>query len=126
MIRRPPRSTLFPYTTLFRSVGGAGGGRDGGGGLHLPLRLAEHVGARADGGGAGGGDRAGVVHHRRAGPPFLWGGAYRHGGLRADTRQVRNEQAQRPLKVSLSEGLSLTTSATGTEQRTMSEKGRRT
>src|SRR5215210_8206196 len=25
MIRRPPRSTLFPYTTLFRSTGGAGG-----------------------------------------------------------------------------------------------------
>src|SRR3712207_8152624 len=27
MIRRPPRSTLFPYTTLFRSdlLGGAGG-----------------------------------------------------------------------------------------------------
>src|SRR3712207_7879782 len=26
MIRRPPRSTLFPYTTLFRSpVGGLGG-----------------------------------------------------------------------------------------------------
>src|SRR3712207_8529075 len=24
MIRRPPRSTLFPYTTLFRSVVGAG------------------------------------------------------------------------------------------------------
>src|SRR2546430_13743666 len=24
MIRRPPRSTLFPYTTLFRSVGLAG------------------------------------------------------------------------------------------------------
>src|SRR2546427_8524459 len=23
MIRRPPRSTLFPYTTLFRSAGGA-------------------------------------------------------------------------------------------------------
>src|SRR2546430_13636868 len=31
MIRRPPRSTLFPYTTLFRSVGDryAGGGRFG-------------------------------------------------------------------------------------------------
>src|SRR5688572_32308268 len=34
MIRRPPRSTLFPYTTLFRSikelapiVGGRGGGK---------------------------------------------------------------------------------------------------
>src|SRR5256885_13031386 len=25
MIRRPPRSTLFPYTTLFRSLGGAYG-----------------------------------------------------------------------------------------------------
>src|SRR5256885_3160397 len=24
MIRRPPRSTLFPYTTLFRSIGGPG------------------------------------------------------------------------------------------------------
>src|SRR2546422_6071795 len=24
MIRRPPRSTLFPYTTLFRSLGAAG------------------------------------------------------------------------------------------------------
>src|SRR3712207_9003971 len=25
MIRRPPRSTLFPYTTLFRSAGGLAG-----------------------------------------------------------------------------------------------------
>src|SRR3712207_7442645 len=36
MIRRPPRSTLFPYTTLFRSDGGGVsgdgvGGRDQGG-----------------------------------------------------------------------------------------------
>src|SRR3712207_8362840 len=27
MIRRPPRSTLFPYTTLFRSLGWRGRGR---------------------------------------------------------------------------------------------------
>src|SRR5688572_32504284 len=27
MIRRPPRSTLFPYTTLFRSVGPPGTGK---------------------------------------------------------------------------------------------------
>src|SRR5256885_15514083 len=27
MIRRPPRSTLFPYTTLFRSGGRAAAGR---------------------------------------------------------------------------------------------------
>src|SRR2546428_5067254 len=38
MIRRPPRSTLFPYTTLFRSqplrqgLGPGAGGRSGGGG----------------------------------------------------------------------------------------------
>src|SRR2546429_5586585 len=33
MIRRPPRSTLFPYTTLFRSNGGAADqvGRQAGG-----------------------------------------------------------------------------------------------
>src|SRR3712207_7427157 len=30
MIRRPPRSTLFPYTTLFRSVVGGVGRCDGG------------------------------------------------------------------------------------------------
>src|SRR3712207_7094458 len=29
MIRRPPRSTLFPYTTLFRSQDGAVRERDG-------------------------------------------------------------------------------------------------
>src|SRR3712207_9460681 len=29
MIRRPPRSTLFPYTTLFRSGRGDGGGPAG-------------------------------------------------------------------------------------------------
>src|SRR5256885_9332217 len=53
MIRRPPRSTLFPYTTLFRSGGTQG---------RLP-RLAGAAG-RTPGGragalppGAGGGDR---------------------------------------------------------------------
>src|SRR2546427_2909398 len=34
MIRRPPRSTLFPYTTLFRS-GEVGGERVGSGERHL-------------------------------------------------------------------------------------------
>src|SRR3989442_1665884 len=37
MIRRPPRSTLFPYTTLFRSAGDAGGERGGARQRHLPL-----------------------------------------------------------------------------------------
>src|SRR3712207_849112 len=52
MIRRPPRSTLFPYTTLFRSCEGvrdehaghrlpAGGGRP----AAPPLRVVERRGA---------------------------------------------------------------------------------
>src|SRR5258707_11964337 len=45
MIRRPPRSTLFPYTTLFRSIGNgdvaAGpGGRLRGGEIPWPLAAA--------------------------------------------------------------------------------------
>src|SRR5256885_9297814 len=39
MIRRPPRSTLFPYTTLFRSQGGD--------------RLLQSTGAAGTGGGIG-------------------------------------------------------------------------
>src|SRR5689334_23676207 len=38
MIRRPPRSTLFPYTTLFRSVGQAARGVGTGGEAQQPGR----------------------------------------------------------------------------------------
>src|SRR2546430_13517437 len=39
MIRRPPRSTLFPYTTLFRSRGRAHRGLfSDGGGARAPLQ----------------------------------------------------------------------------------------
>src|SRR3712207_7613077 len=41
MIRRPPRSTLFPYTTLFRSQGARRRGDSAGDGLR---RLAHAVG----------------------------------------------------------------------------------
>src|SRR5437899_5411959 len=47
MIRRPPRSTLFPYTTLFRSSGLRSRGRRGRSrphalrGAQSPLRLGE-------------------------------------------------------------------------------------
>src|SRR3712207_7516829 len=40
MIRRPPRSTLFPYTTLFRSGLGLGGGREV---EQVPARLARRA-----------------------------------------------------------------------------------
>src|SRR6266699_7196911 len=45
MIRRPPRSTLFPYTTLFRSM--AGRHRHGGRGLGMPGDRAGHRPGRA-------------------------------------------------------------------------------
>src|SRR3712207_7844244 len=68
MIRRPPRSTLFPYTTLFRSRAGArrrqdllrdraiSGGRSGSaarlrarlGRAHHRRRRVPHVGAELD------------------------------------------------------------------------------
>src|SRR2546422_11243902 len=50
MIRRPPRSTLFPYTTLFRSLTGLNGAlnfngfRDGG----LTLTVPEPVEVEGD------------------------------------------------------------------------------
>src|SRR2546427_5061613 len=56
MIRRPPRSTLFPYTTLFRSDGGLrdrarrGGPRrhvDGSGEVHAVPRTLEARGSRS-------------------------------------------------------------------------------
>src|SRR2546430_11465986 len=39
MIRRPPRSTLFPYTTLFRSARSPGNGRTTIGASAVPVRL---------------------------------------------------------------------------------------
>src|SRR2546426_4181363 len=70
MIRRPPRSTLFPYTTLFRSPepgeagyqpraaaarrARGGGGRDAGGSRADRRRpLAPRAGRRATAGGEG-------------------------------------------------------------------------
>src|SRR3712207_8342263 len=60
MIPRPPRSTLFPYTTLFRSRlrpsggGRAGGNSDGGQGPRLPRR---DLGGGGDGGHLAGASR---------------------------------------------------------------------
>src|SRR3712207_8595034 len=39
MIRRPPRSTLFPYTTLFRSEDGVVGYRLSSGAVPLPITM---------------------------------------------------------------------------------------
>src|SRR2546430_13423781 len=67
MIRRPPRSTLFPYTTLFRSVavGRARGAGGGAGAFHRREGLG-HGGLPEPGGlGQGaGGDPVGVFGER--------------------------------------------------------------
>src|SRR5947209_12470510 len=44
MIRRPPRSTLFPYTTLFRS--GSQSGKPGSCSLRAQVRPTANAGAR--------------------------------------------------------------------------------
>src|SRR3989442_12015422 len=43
MIRRPPRSTLFPYTTLFRSHPMHPFAIDSGGGLYMDLGSASNL-----------------------------------------------------------------------------------
>src|SRR2546422_8246823 len=48
MIRRPPRSTLFPYTTLFRSAGGDRQPQGGGGGTDQGAVSAHGPGADGD------------------------------------------------------------------------------
>src|SRR2546422_936519 len=69
MIRRPPRSTLFPYTTLFRSHRG-GDRRGRARRVHLPRRgdggQPHDPGRRAAGGRAGSGGGAGA---ERSGAP---------------------------------------------------------
>src|SRR5258707_9446448 len=56
MIRRPPRSTLFPYTTLFRS-GGIASGAFAARGRGIAQGQPEH--RDAGGAGAAAGDRSG-------------------------------------------------------------------
>src|SRR3712207_8071096 len=65
MIRRPPRSTLFPYTTLFRS---AARGRGGGGLRELPdpARALPAQGAAEDARGRGERGRAAGHYGQRA------------------------------------------------------------
>src|SRR5690348_18190420 len=70
MIRPPPRSTLFPYTTLFRSVGAVGG---------VEAERRHRVGEE---------DR---VHALGAAAPVLVGLDLEQGGLR-----LRREPRDRP------------------------------
>src|SRR5438034_8963393 len=56
MLRRPPRSTLFPYTTLFRSSVARGGSRDRRWGTVVPVAAQRRsAGAERAAPGRGGG-----------------------------------------------------------------------
>src|SRR2546422_8435905 len=63
MIRRPPRSTLFPYTTLFRSVSGRL--RAAGSGLHVAVRHDQEPGLERPRGRARRGDRPALPPRER-------------------------------------------------------------
>src|SRR2546426_9335627 len=80
MIRRPPRSTLFPYTTLFRSRGGKA--------LWRRRELRPRRARARDGGvrGARARGRAGVHADRPAGSPCRVLRDARRGGDRKSTR----------------------------------------
>src|SRR3989441_9022631 len=69
MIRRPPRSTLFPYTTLFRSELDDGEGREGRGDRgndHAPEDRPLVAAVDARGGEVVVGDRLDRVAHERS------------------------------------------------------------
>src|SRR5256886_12815037 len=90
MIRRPPRSTLFPYTTLFRSRLPRGGGAAGGAALH-PSALAR---ARV-------GRRAGARRHRVAAPGDPPSGERADGTHPAAARRAARARACPPAAIRL-------------------------
>src|SRR2546430_11304416 len=58
MIRRPPRSTLFPYTTLFRSDARRRADREAEGAAHDPQRHHRQVAGQPEGDEAARGPRS--------------------------------------------------------------------
>src|SRR3712207_7053611 len=83
MIRRPPRSTLFPYTTLFRSAERCRGGGCGGGRCRR---------GRCRGGGFRGGFRGGRDGGRRRGGPVLRVARRRAGRSEEHTSELQSRQ----------------------------------
>src|SRR3712207_7194605 len=84
MIRRPPRSTLFPYTTLFRSA------PDEPGAARRPRLL-----RRRPRGPARAGRGRGVVRHLDAGREQHRGAAAARGGLRDRSEEHTSELQSR-------------------------------
>src|SRR2546430_17123480 len=84
MIRRPPRSTLFPYTTLFRSDTGRAARRAGAGATRWSGDSQRaSVRASATGGHGRGAPAAGSRAARRGHPDPVFGQLDRRGGAAA-------------------------------------------
>src|SRR3712207_8669052 len=88
MIRRPPRSTLFPYTTLFRSLRGACALLTRASCLTLLLLLLAGAAAAQGGPAAGVGEQ--VVDGRGEGDVFARGGNVR--GSEEHTAEIQSRQ----------------------------------
>src|SRR3989454_11030013 len=98
MIRRPPRSTLFPYTTLFRSCDRIDPGRRGGDG-RLGSCRARARGARhpAAAGVRPGGRRAPPPRGGRAGTREVGkGGGWGRGGVSGGRRSLKKKKESLP------------------------------
>src|SRR2546425_13195561 len=81
MIRRPPRSTLFPYTTLFRSRRRAGPARPGLAAVSAwPTRPREERSRRLDGRGEDPGARSSVFQEVQVADADGAGSAAERGG----------------------------------------------
>ena len=98
MIRRPPRSTLFPYTTLFRSGAAMAGGRDarkyhGRNARRKAPVVHLHESAAADVLRCHGGRRAGCAAHR-AQPAHVPGGVFPHAAGAVSRDRNRTEIAK--------------------------------
>src|SRR5258707_12773448 len=99
MIRRPPRSTLFPYTTLFRSSGAHDFGDDEGVDQRAVLLQIKEVGPRdisvprLAASGSGDGEKPFLVSNQRVGAeedPF---DPTEDSGIRADPQsEAQNRQ----------------------------------
>src|ERR1035438_9247264 len=90
MIRRPPRSTLFPYTTLFRTVSGVSG--------QAPTTRRGRL-EGSGGPGRGVGPAPSAAHRRRLGHGDVDGGGATQGGVGDDGGHVfvlAREVAGRP------------------------------
>src|SRR2546427_10018856 len=90
MIRRPPRSTLFPYTTLFRSL------RLLPGCLSAPRACLHHVGqAAGPGGGRSLGEQATLVSDQWVTPAPRGGSDPARGGAAVTFNEVLDRKSTR-------------------------------